>query len=157
VEAVSGQPSLGANNNSHRDAVGANYGPGVEAVSSQPSLGANNDSRRVAVGANYGPGVGVVSSSSKQVLTTTPRELQANNYRVVIGQVYQFRHEWILRYAAVESDDKYGGSFTLIADNLDNLKDGQMVRVEGSVLPSDVRANALYKVSRFEVIVPKVN
>ena len=87
----------------------------------------------------------------------TVRFGHANNYQFVVGQVYQFRRSWRLRYTAVESDDKYGGSFTLIGDNLENLKDGQMVRVEGLVLPSDDRvAGSRYQVNRVEVLEPDV-
>ena len=99
----------------------------------------------------------IVSSHAKKALAVDPSERQANNYQVVVGQVYQFRRAWTLRYTAVESDDKYGGSFRLVGDNLDNLKNGQMVRVEGAILPSDGRAiGAIYKVSRVEVIEPKI-
>ena len=71
--------------------------------------------------------------------------------------MYQFRRAWKLRYAAVESEDKYGGSVTLVGDQLDNLHDGAMIRVEGSVVSSDDRAGgARYQVSRVEVIEPNL-
>jgi hypothetical protein len=123
----------------------ANYGPGVEVVSSQPSLHAN------------GPGAEIVTSEIDAVRAADPSERQIKNYQVVVGRVYQFRRAWTLCYTAVEFDDKYGGSFRLVGDNLDNLKDGQMVRVEGSVLPSHDRTTSpFYEVDRVEVIMPKI-
>lgn len=119
---------------------------------------------------SYGAGVDVVTNQQPiEMPTTIPGERtvsnntmtvrfgQANNYQVVVGQVYQFRRAWKLRYAAVESDDKYGGSLSLIGEGFDNLKDGQMVRVEGVILPSDDRAaGARYQVQRIEVIEPDI-
>jgi hypothetical protein len=117
---------------------------------------------------NYGAGVEIVGGQVNDALSTLPahssgknmmtvRFGQANNYQIVVGQVYQFRRTWKLRYTAVESDDKYGGSFTLVGDHLDNLKDGQLVRVEGAVQPSDDRTSgARYQVSRIEVLEPDV-
>lgn len=122
--------------------VGMNYGVGVEQVSTQQSIESPSSL----------PGEKSVSNN-----TMTVRFGQANNYQVVVGQLSQFRRGWKLRYAAVESDDKYGGSLSLVGENLDSLKDGQMVRVEGMVLPSDDRASgARYQVHRVEVIEPDV-
>ncbi len=121
--------------------LGASYGPGVEVVSGQPFDGVP------------------IASCEKMVANSvmTDRFGQANNYQTVVGQVYQFRRAWKLRYTAVESDDRYGGSLTLVGDNLDNLKDRQMVRVEGAVLPTDDRAGSVrYQVSRVEIIEPNV-
>ena len=122
--------------------VGANYGPGVEAVTSQQPIELPTTL----------PGQ---QPASNTVMTV--RFGQANNYQVVVGQVSQFRRGWKLRYAALESEDKYGGSLSLIGDNLENLKDGQMVRVEGIVLPSEDRSSSpRYQVHRVEVIEPDV-
>jgi hypothetical protein len=118
----------------------------------------------------YGPGVEVVPSQGGETSPSAAREPvdakknepismgQANNYQILVGQVYQFRRMWKLRFTAVESDDKYGGSFTLVGDNLDHLKDGQIVRVEGSVLPShDRTSGAQYQVNRLTIVEPDVN
>lgn len=117
------------------------YGPGVEVVSA-PSINATP--------------VSITESPAKEnVMSVTFG--QANDYKVIVGQVYQFRRAWKLRYAAVESEDKYGGSVTLVGENLDNLRDGQMVRVEGMVLASDDRAGgARYQVNRVEPIEPNL-
>lgn len=117
------------------------------------------------LGGSFGPGVEIVSGSTNPTDPAAPAEKtaagavmtvrfgQSNNYQTVVGQVYQFRRTWKLRYTAVESEDRYGGSFNLVGDGLENLKDGQMVRVEGSVMPSDDRAgSARYQVTRIEVI-----
>jgi len=121
--------------------LSANSGPGVE-VSSQTSLRANG-----------GPSAKLVTSGVNTVRAADPSERQVTNYQVVVGRVYQFDRAWTLRYATVDLDDKYGGSFRLVGDNFGHLNDGQMVRVEGSVLPSDDRTTSpFYKVDRVEVI-----
>jgi hypothetical protein len=118
------------------------YGPGVEVLPSQ--------------GGETSPGAARESVDAKK---NEPLSMgQANNYQILVGQVYQFRRMWKLRFTAVESDDKYGGSFTLVGDNLDHLKDGQIVRVEGSVLPAQDRTSgAHYQVKRLTIIEPEVN
>ena len=121
-----------------------------------------------AINPSFGPGVEIVSqdigapvqlpTGEKVVPATTMvvRFGQSNNYQTIVGAVYQFRRTWRLRYAAAESEDRFGGSVTLVGDNLDNLKDGQMVRVEGIVAQSEDRsAGARYHVQRLEVIEPK--
>ena len=140
--------------------VPAAYAPTPTPTASSNSLSQTN--------ASFGPGVQVVSqeggvpidlpTGEKMIPSTTlvVRFGQTNNYQNIVGQVYQFRRTWRLRYAAAESEDRFGGSVTLVGDNLDNLKDGQMVRVEGSVVQSDDRSSgARYQVQRFDVIEPK--
>lgn len=116
------------------------YGPGVQVVSSQPAV-----ERSASI-----PGLPIVQDN-----VVTVRFGESNNYQTVVGQVFQFRRNWKVRYAALESDDKYGGSLTLVGEGLDNLKDGQMVRVQGTLIPSDDRAaGARYQVHRVDVIEP---
>ncbi len=117
--------------------------------------------------AGFGPGVEVISGSmTPSVSLPTGEKLVTGNtiairfgaspnYQTVVGQVYQFRRTWRLRYAAVESEDKYGGSVILVGDDLDNLQDGQMVRVDGTILPTEDRSSSpRYHVNRIEVIDP---
>jgi hypothetical protein len=117
-----------------------------------------------AAAGNYGPGVDVLIN---QAPAPVPVELvaqkkapvvqpgSASEYQSVVGHVFQFRRAWKIRFATLETDDKYGGSFTLVGDNLDHLKDGQMVRVEGVVIPSDDRTGtARYQVNRIEILEP---
>jgi hypothetical protein len=113
-----------------------------------------------------GPGIETVTSGGAPILlangdklmpqsTMTVRFGESNGYQTLVGQVSQFRHTWRLRYAAVESEDKLGGSVILVGADLDQLKEGQMVRVTGSVMPGDDRATGTrYQVTRFEVLEP---
>jgi hypothetical protein len=113
-----------------------------------------------------GPGIETVSTGGAPILlangdkllpqsTMTVRFGESNNYGTLVGQVSQFRHTWRLRYTAVESDDKLGGSVILVGNDLDQLKEGQMVRVQGSVLPGEDRVTGTrYQVTRFDVIDP---
>jgi hypothetical protein len=118
-------------------ASGVGYGAGVDVVGSP-----TNDSAPVVAGDK------AIANKVASV-----RIGQINDYKAVVGQVYQFRRAWKLRFAAVESDDIYGGSFTLVGSNLEHLKDGQTVRVEGTILPSEDRVSAArYQVSRIEIL-----
>jgi hypothetical protein len=113
-----------------------------------------------------GPGIETITSGGAPILlangdklipqsTMTVRFGESNDYGTLVGQVSQFRHTWRLRYTAVESEDKLGGSVILVGADLDQLKEGQMVRVQGSVMPGDDRATGTrYQVTRFEVLEP---
>jgi hypothetical protein len=114
-----------------------------------------------------GPGIEMVSNGGAPITlpngdkvmpqtTMTIRFGESNNYQTLVGQVSQFRHAWRLRFAGVESEDKLGGSVILVGGDLDQLRDGQMVRVTGSVLPGDDRASGTrYQVTHVEVLEPR--
>ena len=113
-----------------------------------------------------GPGIETITTGGAPIVlpngdkimpqsTMTVRFGETNDYQTLVGQVSQFRHTWRLRYTAVESEDKLGGSVILVGNDLDQLKEGQMVRVQGSVLPGDDRATGTrYQVTHFDVIEP---
>lgn len=125
----------------------SNLGAGVEVVSGV--------SAPVAPTGSTIP-IGVVPPPADQPSTFTVRFGAADDYRTLVGQVAQFRRTWRLRYAALESDDRHGGSVILVGDQLDALRDGQVVRVVGSIVPSDDRsAGARFQVQRIEIIEAK--
>jgi hypothetical protein len=68
--------------------------------------------------------------------TAQPFFGHAEDYTWLQGQV-EYSHVskgWRLRYASVDETDSYGGSVTLIENELlHNLKDGQHLRVEGQI------------------------
>jgi hypothetical protein len=67
-------------------------------------------------------------------VTAQPFFSHAADYSWLQGQVEysHFGNSWRLRYASVDESDSYGGSVTLLDNNLlQNLKDGQYVRVQG--------------------------
>jgi hypothetical protein len=67
-------------------------------------------------------------------VTAQPFFSHAADYSWLQGQVEysHFGNSWRLRYASVDESDSYGGSVTLLDNNLlENLKDGQYVRVQG--------------------------
>ena len=77
-----------------------------------------------------------------------------DGYRSLTGQVQQWRNTWRLRYAAVEADDPHGGSVVLTGSaELEKLRDGQRVRVRGTLLPADDRqGSARYQVKTLDVL-----
>jgi hypothetical protein len=113
-----------------------------------------------------GPGIETVGAGGAPILlpngdklipqsTMTVRFGESNDYGTLVGQVSQFRHTWRLRYTSVESEDKLGGSVILIGNDLDQLREGQMVRVQGSVLPGDDRTTGTrYQVTHFDLLEP---
>jgi hypothetical protein len=68
--------------------------------------------------------------------TAQPFFAHAEDYSWLQGQVEysHFSKEWRLRYASVDETDSYGGSVTLIENELLHiLKDGQHIRVQGQI------------------------
>jgi hypothetical protein len=68
--------------------------------------------------------------------TAQPFFAHAEDYSWVQGQAEYSRlsKAWRLRYASVDEVDRYGGSVTLIENDLvQKLKDGQYVRVQGQI------------------------
>ncbi len=60
--------------------------------------------------------------------------------RILTGKVQQWRGSWILRYASVDAVDEHGGSVTLFGPaELDRLREGQQVSVQGVLLPAELR------------------
>jgi hypothetical protein len=77
-----------------------------------------------------------------------------DNFKVVTGQLQQWRKTWYLRYATVDMIDPYGGSLELqsIADT-SKLKDGIHARVQGVLIPPDSRQDsARYIVKSIEIL-----
>ncbi len=95
------------------------------------------------------PVVGITASSSLG---------HAADYSWLSGQVEYSRlsHGWRLRYASVDEDDLHGGSVTLTENpRLDELKDGQHIRVTGHLQnPADRATAPAYSVDSFEVRAP---
>jgi hypothetical protein len=103
------------------------------------------------------PAPAVVESSSATTAKNPPREVSASpaanadltpqpryahdpNYHRLVGVVEysKIQGEWILRYASVEEEDRYGGSVTLHgAGPMTALKNHQLVRVEGHLINPD--------------------
>jgi hypothetical protein len=80
---------------------------------------------------------------------------KAEDYSWLQGQVEYSRlsKSWRLRYASVDEVDKFGGSVTLTGDLLDELKDGQYLRVRGYLPNPDARGIApAYRVEACEPV-----
>lgn len=78
----------------------------------------------------------------------------AEDYSWLCGRVEHSRLSkgWRLRYASVDEADRYGGSVTLMDDgNLQDLKDGMIVRVRGRLSdPEAGGSSPPYRVSAIE-------
>jgi hypothetical protein len=70
------------------------------------------------------------------------------------GQVQEWRKTWRLRYAEVDQVDPHGGCVLLEGSpELAKLRDGQRVRVRGTLIPAEDRAgNARYRVESIEIL-----
>jgi hypothetical protein len=88
-------------------------------------------------------------------ITAHPCFAHAEDYQWLRGQV-QFSHiskSWRLRYASVDESDKYGGSVTLVGDQMDSLKDGQYVQIRGKIVEAEGRSTAPgYQVDAIEPV-----
>jgi hypothetical protein len=66
------------------------------------------------------------------------RVSHASDYSQLTGQLF-FVHtdggRWVVRYAPISNEDRYGGSVVLARDlNMDSFNDGDLVSIEGEVL-----------------------
>jgi hypothetical protein len=83
---------------------------------------------------------GIVTRRTFADITAHPKFAHDPNYHWLVGTVdySRIQRAWLLRYASVEEDDRYGGSVTLENPGRPNvLKNGQLVRVEGYVINPD--------------------
>ena len=67
-----------------------------------------------------------------------PRVGNAPDYSWVTGQLFYIHAEsglWVVRYAPLDREDRYGGSFVLApAVNMDGFREGDLVTVHGDML-----------------------
>jgi len=98
------------------------------------------------------------ASSGSGFTTLTNASMQggaAEDYKTLTGHVTAFRKSWRLRYAAIETEDAFGGSVALNGPGLERLRDGQLVRVQGTVLSAaDRNQPAVFQVKSIEVLAP---
>jgi hypothetical protein len=89
-------------------------------------------------------------------ITADPCFDHAADYAWVTGELYFEKDSktWTVRYASVDEEDRYGGKVTLTdAGSMENLRSGQMVRVEGRL--ADAEAHDLrpaYKVQAIKLV-----
>jgi len=78
----------------------------------------------------------------------------SENHAVLVGKVTEWRKSLRLRYAAVEQEDKYGGSVMLDGGEiLQKVRDGQHVRVRGTLIPAEDRlSSARYRVESVDIL-----
>jgi hypothetical protein len=90
----------------------------------------------------------VQASAQNEVIGEVSKEFQrkigaADDYSWITGQLFYVHVDggtWVLRYAAVDQEDKYGGSVVLAAAvDMKNYREGDLVSVTGEIL-SDNRA-----------------
>jgi hypothetical protein len=70
-------------------------------------------------------------------ITAHPKFAHDPNYRWLVGRLdySKIQRSWVLRFASVEEDDRYGGSVTLVdTGRMATFKSGDLVRVEGSLV-----------------------
>lgn len=81
---------------------------------------------------------------------------RASDYRWVVGEVSysSAKKTWRLRYAGLDAVDVYGGSVTLTgtAEQFEQLRDGQTIRVEGELLQRDPMTAPAYRVASLKVV-----
>jgi len=91
-------------------------------------------------------------------LTAHPKFAHDPNYHWLVGTVDYSRIQsaWLLRYASVEEEDRYGGTVMLEnSGRLKALKNGQLVRVEGHVInPDSTQLRPAFQVQNLRVEEP---
>jgi hypothetical protein len=72
---------------------------------------------------------------------------RAADYSWLSGEVQRWRRELRLRYAPVDEVDAHGGCLTLTGDGLlDDLREGDHVRVRGRLVQAEGRTSPVYQV-----------
>ncbi len=97
------------------------------------------------------------SQGKEQIVVVKANHIKygaTDQFQTVTGQVQQWRKTWRLRYAPVEQEDAHGGSVVLQGSaELNQLRDGQHVRVRGVIIPADDHAGAArYHVQGLEIL-----
>ena len=79
---------------------------------------------------------------------------QAKDFTELTGRLQQFRKSWRLRYADIAQEDPYGGVVILDGGSeLNQLRDGQRVRVTGVLVPPEARtSSATYRAKTIEIL-----
>lgn len=90
--------------------------------------------------AKTAPAEDAPSPAANADVTTQPRFAHDPNYHRLVGVLEQskIQNAWILRYASVEEEDRYGGSVTLHGTGpMNAFKSRQVVRVQGHLINPD--------------------
>lgn len=91
--------------------------------------------------------------SSTVIGPASARFAHSEDYRSLTGEVQLWRNTWRLRYARVDETDKYGGSVVLAGENrFSDLRDGQIIRVQGRIVQSDARTGTVFEVQAIDVL-----
>jgi hypothetical protein len=86
--------------------------------------------------------VGMLPRRTFTDTTAHPRFAHDPHYHWLIGTLdySKLQDAWVLRYASVEEEDRYGGSVTLVNPaGMEKFKSGPLVRVEGSLKNADTQ------------------
>jgi hypothetical protein len=78
----------------------------------------------------------------------------SDDFAAITGQVQQYLKTWRLRYASIDQEDIHGGVVVLEGGaDLNQLRDGQHVRVTGVLVPPATRtSSATYRVQAIEIL-----
>ncbi len=91
-------------------------------------------------------------------ITAHPRFAHDPSYRWLNGTLdySKIHNAWVLRYASVEEDDRYGGSVTLdYSGRMSSFKSGQLVRVEGQLInPESTELRPAFRVQSIRNMEP---
>jgi hypothetical protein len=87
------------------------------------------------------------------------RVSHTNDYGVLTGQLI-FVHadggRWVLRYAPISQEDRFGGSVVFARDiRMDSFSEGDLVTVDGEILSEKATfplGGALYRVSKIRIV-----
>jgi hypothetical protein len=98
-----------------------------------------------------------VRSTTNDPDVPTPRVVPAvggEKSQALAGRLELWRKTWRLRYASVDTEDAHGGRVTLLGGpSVEELREGQRIRVRGILIPSPDRAAApTFHVQSFEVL-----
>ena len=99
----------------------------------------------------------VVARRSFADITARPEFAHASDHSWLVGQLHFIpqKQQWRLRYAPIDEEDRFGGGVTLDCgpQMIKPFSDGQIVRVEGSIVNVDSREpSPLYRLQTISAV-----
>lgn len=96
------------------------------------------------------------ATKTMPALPANVRHAHAEDYSWVQGELVRIHSRggfWQVRFASYDQADSYGGKFVVVGDLPSDVKEGDLVRVQGRILGYDPRLNGTeYRVNKMEKV-----
>ena len=113
----------------------------------------DNPSAAVAATPAVPASIGSTTENQSELASAKIQVAATESFKSLTGNVQLWRKTWRLRFAPVEEEAVHGGSVVLEGADVDRLRDGQTVRVQGVLIaPAERTSPARYRVQSIEIL-----